>query len=302
MTFHDDMQIDSSRASVGGGRGGKIALGGGAGGIILLVLGLVTGTIKPEDLTSMLGSGTSSDGSGAPQTQLENCKTGADANRDVNCRIVATALSLDSVWQVQLPEQTGDKYVEPGLKLFTGGVSTGCGAASSDVGPFYCPADNIAYFDSSFFQVLEDQFGSSDDPFAQEYVVAHEFGHHIQTQLGDIRKSQQDPRGAESGAVRTELQADCYAGIWAYWADKTPGPGTDAPYIKPLTKDQIAAALSAAESVGDDNIQERATGRVSPESFTHGSSEQRQAWFLSGYERGQIADCDTYNARDLDNP
>ena len=176
------------------------------------------------------------------------------------------------MWEEHLEAQTGTAYVPPGVTLFTGSVATGCGNATSDVGPFYCPADNIAYFDTSFFQELVTRFGSSAGPLAQEYVVAHEVGHHIQTQLGDIQRAQADPRGAESGAVRTELQADCYAGVWAHYADKIPAPGSSEPFLQPLTETDVRDALSAAASVGDDRIQQSVTGRVNPEGWTHGSS------------------------------
>ncbi|MEV0358947.1 neutral zinc metallopeptidase [Nocardia sp. NPDC050697] len=302
MTFNEGLQIDPNRASSGGpGRGGKIALGGGAGGIILVVLALLLG----GDPGSILGQFTGADGSGgssATEGTPEHCKTGADANRYVDCRVVLTAESLDAVWTEQLPAQARVQYEEPKLRLFSGAVSTGCGNATSEVGPFYCPADNTAYFDTSFFQELVDRFGSSGGPLAQEYVVAHEVGHHIQTQLGDISRAQNDPQGAESGAVRTELQADCYAGLWAHYADKTPAPGGDTPFLKPLTETDIKDALSAAAAVGDDRIQRASQGRVNPEAWTHGSSDQRQKWFLTGYRTGQLAACDTYSARNLDNP
>ncbi|MBF6477780.1 neutral zinc metallopeptidase [Nocardia cyriacigeorgica] len=295
MTFNEGMQIDPNRASSGGGpgMGGKLALGGGAGGLIVLVLTLLLG----GDPGSVLGQFT-----GAQDVQSqptagtpEHCRTAADANRYVDCRVVLTAQSLDAVWAAELPKQAGVDYVEPELVLFSGSVSTGCGNATSAVGPFYCPADQTAYFDVSFFQELVDRFGSSGGPLAQEYVVAHEFGHHIQTLLGDIGRAQRDPRGPESGAVRTELQADCYAGIWAHYADKMP-------FLQKLSDTDIADALSAASAVGDDRIQRAAQGRVNPEAWTHGSSEQRQKWFLAGYQSGRMQACDTYSARDLDNP
>ncbi|WP_067656922.1 KPN_02809 family neutral zinc metallopeptidase [Nocardia harenae] len=302
MTFNEGLQIDPNRASSGGpGRGGKIALGGGAGGIVLVVLALLLG----GDPGSILGQFTGADGGGgssATEGTPEHCETGADANRYVDCRVVLTAESLDAVWAEQLPAQTGVQYEEPKLVLFSGAVSTGCGNATSEVGPFYCPADNSAYFDTSFFQELVDRFGSSGGPLAQEYVVAHEVGHHIQTQLGDIARAQNDPQGAESGAVRTELQADCYAGLWAHYADKTPAPGGDIPFLKPLTETDISDALSAAAAVGDDRIQRASQGRVNPEAWTHGSSDQRQKWFLTGYRTGRLDACDTYSARNLDNP
>ncbi|MGW6729312.1 KPN_02809 family neutral zinc metallopeptidase [Nocardia sp. NPDC055029] len=304
MTFNEGMEIDPGRASSGGGpgMGGKLAVGGGAGGLILLVITLLLG----GDPGSVLGNFT-----GVQDTQQSqpgtagtpsHCKTGADANKYVDCRVVATAQSLDGVWSQELPKQTGTRYVEPQLVLFSGAVSTGCGNATSDVGPFYCPADQTAYFDTAFFQDLTDRFGANAGPLAQEYVVAHEVGHHIQNQLGDIGRAQRDPQGAKSGAVRTELQADCYAGIWAHYADKQPAPGSTQPFLKPLSDNDIRDALSAANAVGDDRIQRSAGRGVNPESWTHGSSEQRQKWFLTGYKTGSVKACDTYSAGDLNNP
>lgn len=304
MTFNEGMQMDTGRVSTsggGGGLGGKVAMGGGAGGIILLILTLLFG----GDPGSVLGNLSGAQGGAIEETQGENldrCSNSSAANTDLSCRILGTALSLDSVWGPELPKQTGVKYVEPAVRLFSGAVNTGCGQATSDVGPFYCPADQTAYFDTSFFQQLVDQFGSSGGPLAQEYVVAHEVGHHIQNQLGNIGRAQSDPQGAESAAVRTELQADCYAGIWANYADTLPAPGSDKPFLTKLTDNDVRDALSAASSVGDDRIQQASRGRVNPESWTHGSSEQRQKWFITGYRSGAVDSCDTYSAPDLDNP
>ncbi|MFC8180239.1 MULTISPECIES: KPN_02809 family neutral zinc metallopeptidase [Nocardiaceae] len=303
MTFREGARLDSKRVSSGGGgRGGKIALGGGAGGLVILVLALLFGG-DPGSILGQLTDGTdSSSQSTGTDGVLDKCQTGADANRDVDCRIVGTVGSLDDVWQSELGAQTGVAYVEPAVQLFSGSINTGCGNATSAVGPFYCPADSSAYFDTSFFQVLVDRFGSSGGPLAQEYVVAHEVGHHIQNQLGDIGRAQADPQGAESGAVRVELQADCYAGIWAHHAALIPDPNTGEPFLEPLTDNDIRDALSAASSVGDDRIQQASSGRVNPEGWTHGSSDQRQAWFVAGYRTGQVSACDTFAARDLNTP
>ncbi len=305
MTFNEGARMDSGRVSVGGGGGGgglggKFAMGGGAGGLIVLVLALLLG----GDPGSLLGglSGATDPSAQSPGASLEGCETGADANRDVECRVVFTVGSLDSVWGQELGAQTGTDYIPPEVVLFSGAVNTGCGNATSEVGPFYCPADSTAYFDTSFFQLLVDRFGSSAGPLAQEYVVAHEVGHHLQNQLGDIGRAQTDPRGADSAAVRTELQADCYAGVWAHYADTLPGPDGGPPFLNTLTDTDIQDALSAASSVGDDRIQQSAGGRVNPEGWTHGSSEQRQKWFVTGYRTGRVDACNTYSARDLNSP
>ena len=297
MTFNEGMRIDTSTTSTsgGGGRGpGRgIAVGGGLGGLIIVVvalfLGVDPGTVLPEQ------SQMDTQGVEAPGFDLSQCQTGADANNIVQCRVIATGNSLDGVWAQLMPG-----YKRPRIEIFTGGVDTGgCGFADSAVGPFYCPGDQTAYFDTGFFDTLVNQFGSSGGPFAQEYVVAHEFGHHVQNLEGVLGRAQQDPTGPTGGGVRTELQADCYAGVWAHYAAITKQEGTDVTFLKPLTDKDIADALSAASAVGDDRIQEAATGRVNPESWTHGSSEQRQKWFTTGYQTGEPARCDTFATNNL---
>ncbi len=295
MTFNEGMQIDTSTtSSSGGGRGpGRgIAIGGGLGGLLIVVVAMFLGV----DPNSVLGQNevTQNQQAVTPGFDVSQCKTGADANDILGCRIIATGNSVDGVWSQLLKG-----YTRPHVRLFTGSVDTGCGPATTDVGPFYCPADKTAYFDTDFFQVLVDQFGSSGGPLAQEYVVAHEFGHHVQDLLGNLGRAQQGPGGAEGNGVRTELQADCYAGIWAHYASVTKQESTGVPFLEPLSDKDIADALSAASSVGDDRIQKASTGRINPEQWTHGSSAERQKWFTTGYQTGDPKKCDTFAARDL---
>ena len=290
MSFNDNVQLDPSQVQSRGGMGRGTKIGGGIGGGIVLLLAALFG-INPQMLEGL--SGGTQDQQSQSQSTAPACKTGADADARLECRIVGTVNSLNAFWPEYLA-QFNRKYPRPETVLFRGGTNTGCGAATSEVGPFYCPADQTAYFDPGFFQELVDRFGSSGGPLAQEYVVAHEFGHHIQNLLGTIDRAQQDPQGPESGAVRVELQADCYAGLWARYATTTKDPNTGQPFLEPLKTQDLQDALSAASSVGDDRIQKAATGRVSPESWTHGSSAQRQKWFYQGYQSGDINQCDTF--------
>ena len=289
MTFNEGMRIDTSTTSTGGGAGRGIAIGGGFGGLAIVLLALFLG-VDPGPVLSQQQVGSES----GSTYDLSKCRTGADANKYDECRVVATGNSVDGVW-----EQLLRGYQRPSMKLFKGQIQTGCGPASSDVGPFYCPADYTAYFDTDFFKVLETQFGSSGGPLAQEYVVAHEYGHHVQNLTGDLKKAHQGVQGAQGNGVRSELQADCYAGVWAHYASTTKQKGTDVPFLEPLSDKDIADALSAASSVGDDRIQAETTGRVNPESWTHGSSEQRQKWFTVGYQTGDPNQCNTFKAANL---
>ncbi|MGV0717932.1 neutral zinc metallopeptidase [Mycolicibacterium sp. XJ662] len=295
MTFNEGMRIDTSTtSSSGGGRGpGRgIAIGGGVGGLLVLVvalfLGVDPGTVMPEQ---QMGNADVA----APGFDLSQCQTGADANEMVECRVVATGNSVDAVWQRLMPG-----YERPRVELFTGSVQTACGAATSDVGPFYCPGDQTAYFDVDFFDVLKTEFGSSGGPLAQEYVVAHEFGHHVQNRTGTLARAHgAGAQGPTGGGVRTELQADCYAGVWAHHAAITKQESTGVPFLEPLSDKDINDALSAAASVGDDRIQKKATGQVNPEAWTHGSAAQRQKWFTEGYRTGDPNSCDTFATSDL---
>jgi predicted metalloprotease len=270
---------------------GPIAIGGGLGGLLIVLVALFLGADPSRVINQQQ---TSTSGYSAPGFDLSQCKTGADANNYVQCRVVATGNSVDAVWHQLMP-----RYTRPHVVLFTGSVETGCGHATTAVGPFYCPLDQTAYFDTDFFRELVDRFGSSGGPLAQEYVVAHEYGHHVQNLQGILGRSQQGAQGAGGNGVRTELQADCYAGIWAHYASTVKQESTGVPYLQPLSDKDIQDALSAAASVGDDRIQRETTGRTNPESWTHGSSEQRQHWFTVGYQTGDPKQCDTFAAPDL---
>lgn len=296
MTFRRD--ADLSGGSVSGGRRGRrgVALGGGVGGIVVVLVALFLG-LDPGALGLETGAGQGDPGAQSQiDRRLDEC-TGELANSDTVCRIKATTLSLEDVWGTQLPRQAGTTWEQPHTTPFEGGTSSGCGAAGSDVGPFYCPVDRDVYMDPSFFdQVLTRRLGGSAEMVSQSYVVAHEFGHHIQNLLDELGRSGQDPQGPSSGAVRVELQADCYAGIWFHYATSTPARGSGAPLLKDLIRQDIAAIVQAAEAIGDDHIQKSAGTRVDPRSWTHGSSEMRRQWLVAGYEQGSVPACDTFRA------
>ena len=287
MDFRDRVRLDTSqvRDRRGARRGRGLAVGGGGLGILGLLVALALG-VDPSALTGD-GGGFGEGAYSQPASDLaERCRTGADADRDVDCRVVGTVNSVQEYWEAAFAE-TGRRYEPSTTELFEGGTSTGCGSATSAVGPFYCPADRGVYFDLGFFDELETRFGARGGPFAMAYVIAHEYGHHVQNLDGTSGRVDRREQGPQSDAVRLELQADCYAGVWAANA-------VDTGFLTELSDRDVADALSAAAAVGDDRIQEAARGRVDPESWTHGSAEQRQRWFTTGLRSGDPAACDTF--------
>ena len=303
----DRSQIQNRRGSGGGGGGtgfpvgggGRgLGVGGGIGGLIVLVIILV--------LQSGIFSGGGGQGLG-PQTggpvntgsgELSHCRSGADANSDPDCARLAVINSIQSFWSEALAQQAGQQYRPSDTIIFSGQVNTDCGAASSQVGPFYCPVDDQVYLDTTFFEdMLEGQLGGSGGDFAEAYVLAHEYGHHIQDLLGTMGKVRTQ-QGANSDAVRLELQADCYAGMWTRFATRAEDANGEV-LIQELTQEDINEALDAARAVGDDRIQQQTSGRVDPDSWTHGSAEQRMRWFMIGKEKGTLRACDTFSTRQL---
>jgi len=262
--------------------------------VIALVYMLVTGN-SPQDI---LGGTTSGGGNTGEAGYIEEC-TAEEANANRECRLNAAVQSLDAYWTATLPDQGGVEYQMPEVVSFTQAVDTGCGSATSATGPFYCPADTTVYEDLAFFDQLSSQFGAEGGPLAEMYVTAHEFGHHIENQLGLFERADRSGTGADSDSVRIELMADCLAGMWAGNAATTEDPDTGVTFLEPISRDELEQALSAASAVGDDNIQRRSGGDVNPEAFSHGSSEQRVQWFSTGYNGGTIDDCNALDAANL---
>ncbi len=266
----ESSNIEDQRGS-GGGR--VVALGGGGLGVlVVLVLALVCG-VDPRQLLENMP-----DQSQVQQPQIQQQQN--PQQQDDQKKFIASVLgSTEDVWRKVLPEQAGRQYRDPKLVLFTGQTSSACGYASSAMGPFYCPGDQKLYLDFAFFNELKREFKAPGD-FAQAYVVAHEVGHHVQNLVGTMERA----GGRQDLSVALELQADCYAGVWAYYANKQ---GL-------IEAGDFEEALRAASAVGDDTIQRRTQGYVVPDSFTHGSSRQRMDWFARGVKSGDMRQCNTF--------
>jgi len=292
MTFDPGARLDPSEVLDVRGRrmGGGVALGAGGGtlGLILIVAYLLLGG-NPSDLGVLSGQAVGGYGPD-PSALADECQTGAQANERDDCRIVGYVDSVQAYWTTAF-QARGQTYVPAQTVFFSDAIQTGCGTASAASGPFYCPADRYVYIDLGFFEELRDQYGAQGGPLAQGYVIAHEYGHHVQDLLG-LLSDDPGQTGATGRSVRTELQADCFAGVWAAHAAATG-------YLEPLTDGQIADALDAAAAVGDDRIQAATSGSVDPDTWTHGSAAQRQRWFTNGYRSGDPDDCDTFDATDL---
>jgi uncharacterized protein len=298
MRFRRDAPLDTGQVTDLRGRRmrgpGGLAVGGGGLSLVGLVIWLLISVLSNG------GGGLGQLGPLAQQTvgqsgqpsqvdtpsDLSTCRTGADANQRDDCRIVAVVNSVQKFWNGVF-QRSNRQYQYVDTVFFTDQVQTGCGFADAQVGPFYCPEDKLVYIDLGFFDELKSRFGVNVSPFVQAYVIAHEYGHHVQDELGVLDKIRGAQPGAESLGVRSELQADCYAGVWAAHAVETG-------LVEQLTQADINDGLDAAAAIGDDRIQQRTQGQVNPETWTHGSSEQRRRWFSQGYEKGKPTACDTF--------
>jgi len=288
----EDRRGDASGGVFGGASGGlgsggmgiPLPVGGGVGGIIIFIIFLVlSGALN--------GLGGSATGSGAPAGG--GAFQSLDPNDDPAQFVNAVTVDVQTFWAKRFQE-TGKTYPQTVTVLFTGSTQSGCGIASSQTGPFYCPPDQKIYLDTAFFDELASRFGAPGE-FAQAYVIAHEFGHHVQDALGIMdqvsSEQQSDQSKVNDLSIRLELQADCLAGVWAnsVWAQP------DEANVESITEADIQGGIKAAEAVGDDRIQEQATGTIDKESWTHGSSDQRVHWFQTGFQQGTIDGCDTFS-------
>ena len=294
------------RGGGGLGRGG-LALGGGGLGLVAIVVIVLLNVFgggggggggSAGTGNGALGQLAGGNGGTADNTDLaRECRTGADANNNDDCAVVAIVNSVQSYWSQQLG-RSGTTYTQAPTVFFTGSTSTGCGTGSTGMGPFYCPTDQHVYIDLSFWNELKTTFGANDAVFTQAYVLAHEYGHHVQNLLG-TNKRVGSGTGPTSGSVRLELQADCYAGVWGNHASTTPGPDGQI-LISGITQADLDNAIDTAGKIGDDYIQTNIAGRTAdPASYTHGTSAQRRKWFSTGYSTGNPAACNTFDTNNL---
>ncbi len=290
MTFNPDSDISGSNVRK---RGRGTAIGVGGGGFAVVAVFLIA-QFTGVDLSGFLGGGGVGGGSEPTGTSLsEQCQTGQDANENVECLMAGAGSSIDDFWADNYSTVSSGEYRTPGFELFEASTTTACGAASSSTGPFYCPGDETIFIDTSFFQQLrQPPFDTTGGPLAQLYIAAHEWGHHIQAISGIMESADRTGTGPDSGSVRIELQADCFAGAWVAGASETEDQN-GVTYLESPTQAQITDALDAAAAVGDDRIQAGSGQGVNPEAWTHGSSEQRQRWFNAGRDGGPGA-CDTF--------
>lgn len=285
--------VEDARGSGGRGGGGGFGLGGrsiGIGTIVLALIGSAVFGVNPLTMLDMLSGG----GGGAVPVQQTQTESQAPPANDKQTRFVRTVLAdTEDVW-TQVFAEKGAQYKKPKLRIFDNATDTGCGVGRTASGPFYCPADQKVYIDLSFYRLMQERFGVSGE-FAQAYVIAHEIGHHVQNQLGISDKVQAarengSERQANEMSVRLELQADCFAGLWANKSNQSHAI---------LEQGDVESALKAANAIGDDALQRQAQGHVVPDSFTHGTSEQRVRWFSKGLDKGDVEQCNTFNARQL---
>lgn len=287
MRFRPNARLDPSQVQDVRGRGGMggLAVGGGGIGVVGIIIYLLFALLSNGSAGPLGGLDGSTVAQQPPGQVLgSECQTGRDANTREDCRIVGYINSIQSYWSSAMNNYSISKTV-----FFTGSTQSGCGTASTDVGPFYCPVDKKVYIDLGFFDELRTRFGASTGPLAQAYVLAHEYGHHVQDQLGILDRIGNDHQGPGSVGVKSELQADCFAGVWANHAAQTK-------YFTKITPADVRDALSAAAAVGDDRILAETQGQVNPETWTHGSSQERDHWFTVGYTASDPNQCDTWKA------
>ncbi len=294
--FNRNSRLDPSQVEDRRGAGGRrgagpviIAGGGGVGLIITIVIMLLNGVFGGSgssipDTGGQVQDPYAAQNPGGISDLQTQCQTGADAMNREDCRIVGYVNSIQSFWSDEFARR-GSQYTQADTVLFSGSTDAACGTADTAMGPFYCPSDQKVYLDLDFFNELRTRFGAQGGSFAEAYVLAHEYGHHVQDLLG-LLSNTSNATGPDSQSVQTELQADCLAGVWAYHA-------VDTGYLTQVTDQDIAQALDAAAAVGDDRIQRETQGYVSPETWTHGSSQQRQAALKDGLQSGDMTTCDS---------